>query len=625
MQFLEPFLRGGWNILLVVFGLGLIVFLHELGHFLLAKRNGVRVEAFALGFGPVLWKRRHGDTEYRISLLPLGGYVKMAGESLVDDRRGEPWELTSKTPWQRFQIFVAGATMNLLIAFPIGVAAYAIGKVDPINVVGQPGYAEALAGIRPGDVVLQVGDRKIESLDKLLPEMIRRRNGTQVPVIVRRRENGTDVEKVFQVTVRQSPFHQTQTLSTMLRGIKEGTELWKAGFRDGDLVATIDGQPVYDGGTLLDLLSARKGSEAVLEARRWKADWSVEALPAVRVPVAAREMWRIPLDTHLLEARVGSVSNGSGAWENLEPDDLIRSVAGEPVRSWYELLKVVEAQAVKEVEVRVERKGKGPMTVKVMTGVKANGKASLGITPAKSGVVAHVEPGSYAEKAGLRAGDVLADYLPGVKKKGAPAWTLDGLRGKDVPGSQPAPAAVVVKLKRGGVPAEAKLEYQKVVEADLTALGLQTGDAIALTEAKLKRERTFGNAFDAGMREPVDVTVMTFDILRKLVTMEESAKGLSGPIGIFAVTFRSAELSFGNYLWLLCLITVNLGVFNLLPIPVLDGGHNVLLLIEVVRKWFGKPPPSERFVAAFQYSGLLFILCLFVLVTYNDIDRLIRG
>ena len=109
------------------------------------------------------------------------------------------------------------------------------------------------------------------------------------------------------------------------------------------------------------------------------------------------------------------------------------------------------------------------------------------------------------------------------------------------------------------------------------------------------------------------------------VTLEESSKGLSGPIGIFHVTFKSVERAFGNYLWLLCLITVNLGIFNLLPIPVLDGGHNVLLLIEVVRKWFGKPPPSEKFVATFQYSGLLFILCLFVMVTFNDISRLWGG
>ncbi|MFN3487311.1 MAG: site-2 protease family protein, partial [Planctomycetota bacterium] len=144
-------------------------------------------------------------------------------------------------------------------------------------------------------------------------------------------------------------------------------------------------------------------------------------------------------------------------------------------------------------------------------------------------------------------------------------------------------------------------------------------------DARPFRRRSLGQAVAAGIYEPYDIAVMTFEVLRKLVTGGESAKGLSGPIGIIHVSYRSADLSFGNFLWLLCLITVNLGIFNLLPIPVLDGGHNVLLAIEVVRKWLGKPPPSEKFVATFQYAGLLFILALFLFVTYNDISKLIVG
>src|SRR4030095_5889652 len=115
------------------------------------------------------------------------------------------------------------------------------------------------------------------------------------------------------------------------------------------------------------------------------------------------------------------------------------------------------------------------------------------------------------------------------------------------------------------------------------------------------------------------ITVMTVDILKKVVTGGESAKGFSGPMGIMQATYAFAAQGTGTVLWLLCLITVNLRIFNLLPIPILDGGHNVLLGIEVVRKWFGKPPPSEKFIAAFQYVGLAFILTLFVFVTFNDI------
>jgi regulator of sigma E protease len=624
MQLLEPFLRSGWNILLVVLGLGLIVFLHELGHFLLAKKNGVRVEAFSLGFGPVIWKRQHGDTEYRLSVFPLGGYVKMAGEGIIDDRPGAPDELTSKTPWQRFQIFVAGATMNLLIAFPIGVAAYAIGKVEPSNVVGQPGYAEALAGIRPGDVVLQVGDRKIDSLEKLLPEMIRRRNGTEVPVKVRRIENGAEVEKTFLVTARSSAYHQTGTVNTFVQGLREGSPLHAAGLRNGDLITAFDGEPVQDGFRLLQMLSEKQGQEVTLAIRRLKADWTSETPAPVKVKVPGRSVWKVPVDLNLVEARVGAVGNGSAAWGALEPKDRVLSIDGQPVRSWGEMLRAVEARPLKECEIRVEREGKGPVTLKVRPGVKANGRGILGVSPHPSDIVAYVEPGSYSDLAGLKAGDRLSSIV-GVNTKD-PKITGDGFGAKtDRPGDQPAPPPVDLRMVRDGKVVPVVLKYEKVVEADLAALGLETKAGIALGEARLLRERTFSDAFAAGMREPVDVTVLTFDILRKLIMLEESAKGLSGPIGIFAVTFKSVELSFGNYLWLLCLITVNLGVFNLLPIPVLDGGHNVLLLIEVVRKWFGKGPPSPRFVAAFQYSGLLFILCLFVMVTFNDISRIFGG
>jgi regulator of sigma E protease len=135
------------------------------------------------------------------------------------------------------------------------------------------------------------------------------------------------------------------------------------------------------------------------------------------------------------------------------------------------------------------------------------------------------------------------------------------------------------------------------------------------------RRRPFGAAVAAGLREPFDVGVMTFEIIGKLIFGQESAKQLSGPLGIFHTSMKFVELSFGNFLWLLCLITVNLGIFNLLPIPILDGGHLVLLAIEKVR---GRPP-TEKFLAAFQYSGLFFILGLIIFVTYNDFRRLFTG
>src|SRR5438309_11842126 len=96
--------------------LGVLVFVHELGHFLAAKRVGIRVLKFQLGFNPTIVSFRRGDTEYGIGALPLGGYVKMAGESAEEERTGRSDEFLSKSKWQRFQVLVMGPVMNIVLA-----------------------------------------------------------------------------------------------------------------------------------------------------------------------------------------------------------------------------------------------------------------------------------------------------------------------------------------------------------------------------------------------------------------------------------------------------------------------------------------------------------------------------
>src|SRR5215467_6412131 len=108
----------------VLFVLGVLVFVHEFGHYAVAKLCGVRVETFSLGFGKRLWGFRRGDTDYRISALPLGGYVKMAGENPLESRTGDPGEFMSHPRWQRFLIAIAGPTMNVLLAMVVLTGLY---------------------------------------------------------------------------------------------------------------------------------------------------------------------------------------------------------------------------------------------------------------------------------------------------------------------------------------------------------------------------------------------------------------------------------------------------------------------------------------------------------------------
>ena len=96
--------------------LGILIFFHELGHFVMAKWIGIRVERFSLGFGPKIIGHTYGDTEYRISALPFGGYVKMTGENPEEPLKGEPWEFGSRSIWERTRVVICGPLMNLILA-----------------------------------------------------------------------------------------------------------------------------------------------------------------------------------------------------------------------------------------------------------------------------------------------------------------------------------------------------------------------------------------------------------------------------------------------------------------------------------------------------------------------------
>src|SRR5918996_4212074 len=146
-----------------LFVLGVLIFVHELGHYMMAKRLGVKVLTFSLGFGPKILKFRRGDTEYCISAIPLGGYVKMAGENPDDPRSGNPDEFLSKTKWERFQILIMGPAMNIALAVIVMALVLMQGAEVPAfqdqpAVVGvvMPGSPAEKVGMRRGDRILTI-------------------------------------------------------------------------------------------------------------------------------------------------------------------------------------------------------------------------------------------------------------------------------------------------------------------------------------------------------------------------------------------------------------------------------------------------------------------------------------
>jgi regulator of sigma E protease len=257
------------TILAFLFVLGVLIFVHELGHFLAARRHGVRVLTFSLGFGPKILKVTRGDTEYCISAVPLGGYVKMAGENPEDPRSGQPDEFLSKTKWQRFQILFAGPAMNILLA--VVVTAFVLG----IQGVRQPVYFDepALigsvvsgspaekAGLRRGDRVITVsGDQIATWKDLELAIGLRRPNRDISVTVLRDSQNVTmDVRPVAEGKYEVSDIGVMPDANPIITRVLSGDRAEKAGLKAGDIILAVNGERMATRMQLIDVISHSGG------------------------------------------------------------------------------------------------------------------------------------------------------------------------------------------------------------------------------------------------------------------------------------------------------------------------------------------------------------------------------
>jgi regulator of sigma E protease len=230
-------------------------------------------------------------------------------------------------------------------------------------------------------------------------------------------------------------------------------------------------------------------------------------------------------------------------------------------------------------------------------------RATVGVIAAYSAELGEVRPGSPFAKAGLQQGDTLVKA--GGKDVSEMSSVLNAVLSAD---GKP----VDVEYNRGGQILKTNLAADKVKYASM---------GVALQSRKVKMRFGFVESVSRGFTKTKDIIYLTFLFMKKLAFGEESTKGVAGPVGIFHSSYLMAEEGAGNFLFWLALITVNLGIFNLLvPVPILDGGHIVFLMIEKIR---GKPV-SDTVMIYSQYAGLVLLLGLVIFVTGNDIMRLFR-
>ncbi len=661
--------QTSWNIFLAVLGFSAVVFIHECGRFFVAKAGGIKVEAFSVFIPPLLLgirrteegfrlrilpglfpkpddpegngllcftfgpKGKEGDTEYRIGLIPVAGYVKMLGQedTGADKQSVDPRSFGNKPISIRMAVIVAGVTFNMITAVILMVVLYMGGLPMKAPVVGgvMANSAAYRAGLEAGDRIVKIDGKSghLEYGDILIAAALSDK-GRAIDMTVMGRDKTERQLSIVAGPVDGLPvrlFGILPSSSLTVSKIRNADLLYeKTGLRPGDRIVAAEGQSVDHYWQLEEVIEKTYQPNIALKVERQNEGGEAQVLD-ISLPLALNNSSaEIESESQLNHVcslvprlRITQVASGP---KSLMPGDVVLRIGDVNSPTYKEMRDLTTAFSGKDLPIHVLREDpngvdrivelvvtpkRQPDSERVVIGVAVELDSKRPVI-AKS-MATETQPIPLAIPRGAtitRVGDIdIKDFFDIIHAMQAHVgqdievhWRLDAVVGS---------VALVLT----------DLEQQMNMESVLA-------QAIPLSDLEeLHKADNLGEATVMSFKKCYSFVLQTYVTLKRLISGDVSLRAMSGPVGIATVTYQAVEQSFSSFVYLLAFISANLAVVNFLPIPVVDGGVFVLLIIEKIKGG----PLSLRMQEIITYAGLALILSVFVYLTYHDIVRLVFG
>ncbi len=629
-------------LLLAILGLSVLIFIHELGHYVMARRVGMKVEAFSIGMGPPIFSWIHDGVRWQIGWLLFGGYVKITGTDGETDEQiyNTPGGFFNKSPWDRIKVAIMGPLANLVLGLLIfGFIWLSGGRQENFSeqtsIIGwvDPHSELYTLGVRPGDEVTAYNQYPYEGAkDHIYAPMT---DPESVTIHGNHVNYDSGTKEPFEVTVKPYPRPNSPDKDILTSGIMksanyiiynpepnptekammEASPLKNSGIQPGDNLVWVDGERIFSLAQLnallnnnKELLTVERNGKRILarvpkilvqefklepEFKEELIDWQYEAqLNGSKIA----QLYIIPYNMNNEGVVTGSLKFIDSEKElevfpkhiyssldnPLQPGDKIIAVDGIPTKHSYQILDQIQSHRLLLI---VQR---DPDLAKLVPSTVADADFEHAVKPVDLNILIQAlgtdKPVTQAGQLHLLAPVTpitLGDWIAGMEKNSA--------LNPDV-----------------NIP---KLTAENKEASNQLMLGLP-----GIQDRKIKYNP---NPFDQFWQ----VVEQIWRMLAALFTGSVGLRFMAGPVGIIQMVHDQWMLGFNDALYWLGIISVNLGILNLLPIPVLDGGTILFSLMEIILGKKINPKVLEK--AIIPFAALL--VCFFVYITYYDLTRIFGG